>query len=220
VADTATLDPAAFVRAHTELLAPPLVPEIRLHQATEVTALWQATEAVLDALELPPPFWAFAWAGGQALARYILDNPAPLRGKRVLDFATGGGLVAIAAATAGAARVTACDVDRFAIAAAGANAAANGVTIDLVHDDLVGGPNRGWDMIFAGDICYEQRPAERMIAWLRRLAGDGTPVYLGDPMRTFLPRSGLDELARYSVPTTRAIEDTDVRNARVWRVLP
>jgi len=214
------LDPNAFLRDHTELLAPPLIPEIRLYQATEVTELWQATEATLEALELPPPFWAFAWAGGQALARFILDNPAPVRGKRILDFATGGGLVAIAAAQAGAARVTACDIDRFAIAAAEANAAANGVTLELVTEDLVGGPNRGWDMIFAGDICYEKEPAERMIAWLREMAADGTPVYLGDPMRTFMPKTGLVELARYSVPTTRAIEDSDVRNARVWRVLP
>jgi predicted nicotinamide N-methyase len=216
----AAADRAAFVRRHTRLLAPPLIPEIRLHQATEVTDLWEATEAALAEMGLPPPFWAFAWAGGQALARYILDDPALVRGKRVLDFATGGGLVAIAAALAGAARVTASDVDRFAIAAAEANAAENGVALDLVCDDLVGRADPGWDVVFAGDICYEQTPSERMIAWLRSLAAEGTPVYLGDPMRTFLPRSGLEELARYSVPTTKAIEDTDVRNARVWRLLP
>jgi predicted nicotinamide N-methyase len=220
MAAAAAADPAAFIREHTELLAPPLIPEIRLYQATEVTELWEATEAALEEMGLPPPFWAFAWAGGQALARYLLDDPTPVRGKRVLDFATGGGLVAIAAALAGAATVTACDIDRFAIAAAEANAAENGVTLDLLCDDVVGQANPGWDVIFAGDICYEQTPSQRMIAWLRGLAADGTPVYLGDPMRTFLPRSGLEELARYSVPTTKAIEDTDVRNARVWRVLP
>ncbi len=220
MATAAAADPAAFIRAHTQLLAPPLIPEIRLYQATEVTELWEATEAALEEMGLPPPFWAFAWAGGQALARYILDDPALVRGRRVLDFATGGGLVAIAAALAGAARVTASDIDRFAIAAAEANAAENGVALDLLCDDIVGRTNPGWDVIFAGDICYEQTPSQRMIAWLRTLAADGTPVYLGDPMRTFMPKIGLEELARYSVPTTKAIEDTDVRNARVWRVLP
>jgi predicted nicotinamide N-methyase len=211
-------DPQQFILEHTALLAPPLVPEVRLYQASEITPIWQATEDALEEMGLPPPFWAFAWAGGQALARWLLDTPDMVRGKRVLDFGSGSGLSGIAAAMAGAAQVTANEIDHVAAAAIALNAKNNNVTLDILIEDLVGGPC-AWDMILAGDVCYEQQPAARIVGWLREMARD-VPVYLGDPNRTYLPREGLEQVAQYSVRTTREIEDTDVRNARVWRVLP
>lgn len=165
-----------------------------------------------------PPYWAFAWAGGQALARYILDHPESVRGKRVLDFAAGSGMAGIAAAMAGAASVQASEIDAFAAAAIALNAAANAVTIEVVVADWVGGPNKGWDVVLAGDVCYERPMAERVEAWLKALAADGALVLMGDPKRTYLPKSGIVEIAKYAVPTTREIEDSDVRNAIVWRV--
>jgi predicted nicotinamide N-methyase len=211
-------DPQQFILEHTALLAPPLVPEIRLYQASEITPIWQSTEDALEEMGLPPPFWAFAWAGGQALARWLLDTPDMVRGKRVLDFGSGSGLSGIAAAMAGAAQVTANEIDHVAAAAIALNAKNNNVTLDILIEDLVGGPC-AWDMILAGDVCYEQQPAARIVGWLREMARD-VPVYLGDPNRTYLPKEGLEQVAQYSVRTTREIEDTDVRNARVWRVLP
>ena len=213
-------DPADFIRAHTEILAPPLIPEIRLHTASEISPIWEATEVDLDRLGLPPPFWAFAWAGGQALARYILDTPEIVAGKRVLDFAAGGGLSAIAAAKAGAAQVTANEIDPYAGAAVVLNAALNDAAVEVLVEDLIGRPNPGWDVILAGDVCYEKPMAERVFVWLCDLAADGALVLVGDPNRTYLPKTGLTRIARYSVPTTRAIEDSDVRNAVVWRVTP
>ncbi len=211
-------DPAAFVRANTAVSRPPLVPEIALHLASEVVPIWQATEAELAEAGLPPPFWAFAWAGGQALARYLLDHPAAAAGKRVLDFAAGSGLQGIAALKAGAARVEATEIDRFAMAAIALNAALNGVTVDPVSEDLVGTANRGWDLVLAGDVCYERPLAARIEAWLKDLAAEGAEVLLGDPGRTYLPTAGLERITAYSVKTTRELEDTDVRNAVVWRV--
>ncbi len=210
--------PLQFIRDHTALLAPPLVPEIRLYQASEITPIWQATEDALDEMGLPPPFWAFAWAGGQALARWLLDTPEMVLGKRVLDFGSGSGLSGIAAAMAGAAQVTANEIDHVAAAAIKLNAEVNNVGLDILIEDLVGG-SCVWDVILAGDVCYEQQPAARIVGWLREMARD-VPVYLGDPNRTYLPKDGLEQVAQYSVQTTREIEDTDVRNARVWRVLP
>jgi len=212
-------DAAAFIRANTQPLAPPLVPEIVLHQATEVTEIWEATEAKLEEIGLPPPFWAFAWAGGQALARYLLDNPEIVAGKTVLDFAAGSGLGAIAAVRAGAASVLASEIDPFAGAAMRANMAANGVTFEVTVEDLVETADPAWDIILAGDVCYEKSMADRIFNWLQARAAAGTLVLMGDPNRTYLPKTGLEPLVKYSVPTTRAIEDTDVRNARVWRVL-
>jgi predicted nicotinamide N-methyase len=148
-------DPVAFIRAETRLRPVPHAPELVLHVADEATALWQKTEEELGEIGLPPPFWAFAWAGGQALARYVLDHPEAVRARHVLDFASGSGLVAIAAMTAGAARVTACDIDPFAVAAMDLNAAANGVAIEAVQADLIG-QDQGWDVVLAGDICYER----------------------------------------------------------------
>jgi len=213
-------DPAAFIRANTAVAPPPLVPEIRLWLASEAVALWQAGEAELAATGLPPPYWAFAWAGGQALARYLLDHPEQAAGKRVLDFAAGSGLQAIAAAKVGAAAVTANEVDPFAAAAIGLNAALNGVAVAVLEGDLIDHPGAGWDLALAGDVFYERDLAARVEPWLRRLAAAGATVLVGDPVRGFLPKAGLARLAAYAVKTDRALEDTDLRNAAVWQLLP
>lgn len=210
-------DPAqreAFIRAHTRLMPVPHTPEISLHVADEATALWEKTEEELGALGLPPPFWAFAWAGGQALARYILDNPQIVSGKNVLDFAAGSGLVGIAAAKAGAARVEAADIDPFALAAMPLNAAANGVTLAARGADLID-TNEGWDVVLAGDICYERDLAARVITWLETLHRAGTTVLIGDPARAYLPKT-LIKQAEYSVPTTRVLEDAEIKRSGVW----
>ncbi|MEQ8327225.1 MAG: methyltransferase [Parvibaculum sp.] len=212
-------DPAAFIRGNTALHQPPLVPEISLHLATEIVPIWQMTEEELEKSGLPPPFWAFAWAGGQALSRHILDNPEIVAGKRVLDFGAGSGLIGIAAMKAGAASVLAADIDPFAIASIELNAVSNAVEIAATAEDLVGVENRGWDVILVGDMCYERPLSERIEAWLRRLAGEGVEVLIGDPGRTYLPKTGLEKLVSYAVMTTRELEDTDVRNTSVWRVL-
>jgi predicted nicotinamide N-methyase len=207
---------AAFVHANTAIEAPPLVPEIRLHLASEIVPIWRATEEELAELGVPPPYWAFAWAGGQAIARYVLDNPESVAGRAVLDFASGSGLAAIAAAMSGARTVVAADIDPYASAAIGINAALNGVEVGIASGDLIG--SRGpWEVVLAGDICYERPLADRVTAWLRDLAAQGTTVLLGDPGRTYLPKDGLDWIVRYAVKTTRELEDTDVRNAVVWR---
>lgn len=213
-------DPARFIRANTALHEPPLIPEIRLHLASEIVPIWQMTEEELEKSGLPPPFWAFAWAGGQALARYILDNPEIVHERRVLDFGSGSGLIAIAAMKAGAASVLAADIDAFAAAAIALNAGTNNVAVTATTEDLVGAENRGWDVILVGDMCYEGPLAARIEAWLRKLADEGTAVLIGDPGRTYLPKSGLEKLVSYAVKTTRELEDTDVRNTSVWRVLP
>jgi predicted nicotinamide N-methyase len=210
------LDPVAFIRAETRLLPVPHAPELSLHVADEATELWQRTEVELGEIGLPPPFWAFAWAGGQALARYILDNPDIMRGRRVLDFASGSGLVAIAAMKAGAASVTACDIDAFAIAAIGLNAQANDVTVEAVQQDLVG-EDQGWDVVLAGDICYEQDLALRVTDWLFALSCRGATVLIGDPGRTYLPKDRLEKVAAYEVPVTRTLEDADIKKSGVWR---
>jgi predicted nicotinamide N-methyase len=212
-------DPAAFVQAQTAVGTPPLVPEIRLHLASAVTPLWRATEATLASSDVPPPYWAFAWPGGQALARYLLDNPNPVRGRSVLDFAAGSGLAGIAAVLAGAAAVTAADIDPFAGAATALNAAVNGVAIDIVGADPIDWPS-AWDVVLAGDVCYEQPMAGRTTAWLRRLAAAGTDVLLGDPGRSYRPADGLVELARYRVPTSLDLETRTECETVVWRLLP
>lgn len=210
--------PADFIRANTRLEAPPLVPEVKLHLAGEVVPLWEATEEELAKQGLPPPFWAFAWAGGQALARYLLDHPEVVRGKRVLDFAAGSGIVGVAACLAGAGAVDAADIDAFACAACRLNAAANGVAVTVIEEDIVGCGNPGWDVVLAGDVCYERPAAERITAWLRDLASERCLVLLGDPGRTYLPRQGLERVIAYGVKTSRELEDSDLRNAVVWRV--
>lgn len=209
-------DPVAFILAETRLRPVPHAPEIMLHVADEATELWQRTEEELGEIGLPPPFWAFAWAGGQALARYILDHPETVRGRRVLDFASGSGLVAIAAMKAGAAEVTACDIDPFAIAAVGVNAQANGVAVTPLASDIVG-QDGGWDTVVAGDICYEQDLAARVIEWLLALSNRGATVLIGDPGRSYLPKARLESLAVYEVPVTRTLEDSDIKKSSVWR---
>lgn len=212
-------DPAAFIRAETRLRPVPLVPEISLHLADEATALWERTEEELGAIGLPPPFWAFAWAGGQALARYILDRPELVAGARVLDVASGSGLVAIAAARAGAADVCAADIDAFAAAATALNAAANGVALRIETADLVG-RDEGWDVVLAADIFYERDIAARMAEWLPALERRGARVLIGDPGRSYLPRERLVALAEYSVPVTRSLEDAEIKQSRVWAFAP
>ena len=212
-------DPADFVRANTAIASPPRVPEIRLHLASEITPLWQATEASLARDQLPPPYWAFAWAGGQALARHILDHPELVRARAVLDFGAGSGLVAIAAAKAGA-RVTAAEIDRFAAAAIGLNAALNGVAVAIEGADVIGGEPAPWQVVLAGDMCYERPLAERLTRWLRAIAAQGVTVLLGDPGRAYLPTAGLEPLARYAVPTSLELEDRLTREGVVWRMAP
>jgi len=211
------LDRRGFIIEHTRLLPVPHAPEISLHVAQEATELWQKTEDELAIIGLPPPFWAFAWAGGQALARYLLDAPETVSGQRVLDFASGSGLVAIAAAKVGAASVEACDIDAFAAEAIAINAAANGVSIAVRLDDIVG-RDEGWDVICAGDVCYERSMAERVIAWLSGLSRRGALVLIGDPGRSYLPKDRLDALASYAVPVTRSLEDAEIKNSTVWRL--
>ena len=213
------MDPADFIRRNTAIAAPPLVPEIRLHLAAEITPIWQATEESLAQSAVPPPFWAFAWAGGQALARYLLDHPNQVAGRFVLDFGSGSGIVAIAAARAGAARVLAADIDHVAAAAIAANAAVNGVEIEITTSDVVGTADPRWEVITAGDVCYEQPMAGRVTTWLRSLAQPGRVVVLGDPGRTYSPAESLREHARYLVPTSRDLEGREIREAVVWEVM-
>ena len=210
-------DRRAFIAAQTRRLTVPHVPEIRLQLADEAMGLWQKTEEELGEMGLPPPFWAFAWAGGQALARYVLDHPQTVRDRSVLDVASGSGLVAIAAAMAGAARVEAADIDAFATEAIALNAAANGVSVTPRLADLVG-RDEGWDVILAGDIFYDRDLAAAMEAWLRALDARGATVLIGDPGRSYLPKARLAEVAAYSVPVTRALEDAEIKQAKVWRL--
>lgn len=210
------MTPEGFIRANAALLAPPLVPEISLYLATEVVPLWRATEEELVEIGVPPPYWAFAWAGGQALARYILDNPALVAGKSVLDIGSGSGLVGLAAAKAGAAQVLAADIDGFACAAIRLNAQANHLDITVTQDDLIGQPG-AWDVILVGDLFYEQPLAERLLAWLSPL---GTTALLGDPGRSYFPKQGVEKLATYTVQTSRDLEDREIRETAVYRLTP
>jgi len=212
-------DPTAFILAQTTIAEPPLTPEIKLHLATEITPIWQATEANLAEMNLPPPYWAFAWPGGQALTRFLIDHSDWVRGKAVLDFAAGSGLSAIGAAKAGAAKVQAAEIDDFALAAIALNARINNVAIELVREDMIGIEPR-WDVVLAGDVCYERPMAERVIAWFRALASRGVAILMGDPGRAYLPQSGLVELARYPVPTSLELEDRTMRETIVWRLMP
>jgi predicted nicotinamide N-methyase len=208
-----------FIRARTAPAPVPLVPELSLWQATELTPLWHATAAELHGWD-DSPFWAFPWAGGQALARHLLDHPALVAGRRVVDFASGSGLVAIAAARAGAADVVAVDIDPFCEAAIGLNAELNGVTIPFRAGDPLAAPLPDCDVVLAGDVFYERALAADATAWFRALAARGTLVLAGDAARAYAPASGFEEVARHEVPTTVEIEDAPVRRARVLRFLP
>ena len=209
-----------FVRHNTQVSTPPLVPEVKLHLASEFLPIWQMSEDALSERGLPAPFWAFAWAGGQALARHIIDRPERVRGRRVLDFGSGSGLVAIAASLCGAAHVIAADTDPFAIAAIELKCELNGVTIEVEGSDLVDCELTGCDIVLAADICYEQPAAGRASDWLRGLARRGIDVLIGDPGRTYLPRDELERVATYAVETTTELEDCSLRHTGVWRFRP
>ena len=207
---------AEFIRAHTALAHPALTPELSLWSATEITPLWQATEAWLAARDLAPPFWAFAWPGGQALARHVLDHPESVRGRRVMDFAAGSGLAAIAAAKAGAARVTAVEIDPVAGAAIGLNAAANGVAVEIVIGDATG-TAPAQDLILCGDVCYEKPMTAHIWPWLQRCAATAE-VWIADPGRAYVPRAGLAEFARRTVPTLHELESRSARETVLYRI--
>lgn len=209
-------DSRGFVRAHTRLSPVPLVPEILLHQAEEAIALWEQTEVAAPDQQ-PPPFWGFAWAGGQALARFVLDNPSLVSGRTVLDLAAGSGLVAIAAAKAGAASVTAVDIDPLSMAAVTANATANAVTVTAVERDILNEPATA-DVILAGDVFYSREMARRMMSYLQRAAAGGAKVLVGDPGRAYLPASGLRRVAAYDVPVVAALEDAAIKHTTVWEI--
>jgi predicted nicotinamide N-methyase len=211
-------DRRRFILDNTRLQRPPHAPELELYLADEVTPIWRLTEEELGELGLPPPFWAFAWAGGQALARFVLDNPAEVAGKLVLDFASGSGMVGIAAMKAGAAHVLAADIDDFCGAAVALNAAANGVRIDYTPDNLLHEAAPNVDVILAGDICYEKPLAARVLAWLNAARSRGTRVLIGDPGRSYFPKTGLTRLADYQVETTRELEDHAVKRTGVFTI--
>ena len=210
------MDGERFIADHCMVAPAPLVPELRFHLADDADPIWGKDEAELQALGLASPFWAFAWGGGQALARFILDAPHPIANKRILDFASGCGVAALASARAGARNVTASEIDEFALQAITLNAQLNGLDVSAVWADLVGqqGP---WDVVLAGDVFYENELGETIGDWLEWLHGQGTLVLIGDPGRHYLPKSKLECVARYSVKPSRSLEDHDVGCAKVWR---
>jgi predicted nicotinamide N-methyase len=210
------VNPTTFILKNTTLLPVPLTPEIHLHLAHEAVPLWQKTEEELGEIGLPPPFWAFAWAGGQALARYVLDHPETVANKHILDLASGSGLVAIAAMKAGATTVLAADIDNFAASAIAINAKANNVVITTTTADLLQSPPPKVDVILVGDLFYEKSTAERVFTWLTKGKAQGIHVLIGDPGRSYLPKDKLLKLADYNVPVTRDLEDTEIKRTAVW----
>ena len=210
-------DIPAFIRANTKILSPPHVPELRLYLADDAVALWAMTEEQLGAIGLPPPFWAFAWAGGQALARFVLDHREIVADKSVLDVASGSGLVAIAAMKAGARSACAADIDAFCAPAARLNAELNGVTLTTTDADPLGAPTDA-EAVLVGDLFYDRDLATRLLDWLRTLHAEGRTVLVGDPGRTYLPKHALEQVASYEVPTPRALEDAEVKKTGVWRL--
>jgi predicted nicotinamide N-methyase len=207
-----------FIRAHTILSQTELVPELTLHLASEITPIWQATETWLREANIAPPFWAFAWAGGQAAARHLLDHPALAAGRRVLDFAAGGGIAALAAVRAGARTVEANDIDPLALTAIRLNAAANQLPVTPLEGDIIGSPCR-WDLILAADVCYEAKMTDHILPWLRAMAGQAE-VWIADPGRAYLPGQGLETVAEYNVPTTKELEDQTQRRTVLYRLCP
>lgn len=210
--------PADFIRANTKLLRVPLVPEIRLHLAEESMPIWQKTEEELGRMNVPPPWWAFAWAGGQALARYILDTPAVAVGRRVLDLGAGSGLGAIAAAKSGAASVLAADTDAFALEAMSLNAVANSVAFTKTDADLLTAPPASFGLVLVGDLFYERPLAERVLAFIIAARDRGATVLAGDPQRSYFPADHFRQIAEYSVPVTRDLEDMEIKRAAVWEL--
>jgi predicted nicotinamide N-methyase len=203
---------AEFVLANTAPASPPLVPEITLRLATDVIPLWEKTEGIKTA-NPPPPYWAFAWPGGQVLARYILDNAQDFLAKSVLDFGAGSGIVGIAAAMAGA-KVTASEIDPLSIKAMEINAVANKVTMEIISDDLIGRDD-GWDVLCLGDMCYERPLAEKIVPWAEAIAARGGLILFGDPGRNYFPAAKVRRIATYEVPTSRDLEDRDMRETSV-----
>ena len=207
-----------FILANTVLMQPPLVPEIQLHLAEESLPLWEKTEEQLGEMNIPPPFWAFAWAGGQALARFILDNRALVVGKKVVDLGSGSGLCAIAAALAGARDVLAADVDPFSGHAMALNATANGVSIRITAQDLLLQPPQAVDVLLIGDLFYERDLSDQVIDYAGAVGRQGGEVVIGDPNRSFFPVDRFEKVAEYSVPVTRALEDAEIKQTAVWRI--
>ena len=212
------MEGAAFIRANTKLLAVPLVPEICLHLAEESLPIWRKTEEELGEMNVPPPYWAFAWAGGQALARYILDNPTTVAGTRVLDLGSGSGLTAIAAMRAGAAHVLAADIDALALAAIDLNAAANAVAVEATRENLLAGATGRFDIVLVGDLFYERTLAERVLAFIEAASANGSEILVGDPRRSYFPKDRFCQIAEYAVPVTRELEDAEIKRTAVWRL--
>ena len=210
-------DVQAFIRANTRLLSPPLVPEIKLYLAEESIPIWQKTEEELGEMNVPPPFWAFAWAGGQALARYLLDNPEVCQGKRVLDLGSGSGLTAIAAMMSGASLVLASDIDAYSLAACQANAKANGTAFDVTTNDLLAAPPGLFDVVLVGDLFYEKTLADRVGAFIDEAKAKGAVIMIGDPQRSYFPRDRFKLMAEFEVPVTRELEDSLIKKTAVWR---
>lgn len=216
-------DPEGFIRTNTAQETPALVPEFKLWLATEYVPIWQATEAWLEEQNIDPPYWAFCWPGGQAIARYLLDNPEAVRGKHVIDFAAGSGVSSMAAARAGAASVLANDIDAMSLVATRLNAEVNGLSVETSSDDWLAGPDgspAGADVVIAGDVCYEREMSVRALDWLRSHARQGRLVLLGDPGRNYFSAQGLVEQARYDIPTSLQLENRGMRETVVWQVLP
>lgn len=208
----------AFIRANTALVAPPLVPELSLHLASESLPIWQKTEDELGEMNVPPPYWAFAWAGGQALARHILDHPELVRGRRVLDLGAGSGLTALAPMRAGAASALAADIDRLALIATRLNADANGLAVAITAEDLLARPPAAFDVLLVGDLFYERQLADRVLTYIDAARAAGALVLIGDPQRNYFPRGRFNQIAEFSVPVTRELEDSEIKRTAVWQV--
>ncbi|MGE0765065.1 MAG: methyltransferase [Hyphomicrobiaceae bacterium] len=210
-----------FIQENTRLLTPPLVPEIRLHLAEESLPIWRKTEEELGEMNVPPPYWAFAWAGGQALARHLLDHPTLVADRDVLDLGAGSGLTGIAAIKAGARSVVAADIDAVALAACALNAASNSCAIETTDQDLLGGvPDARFSALLVGDLFYERDLADRVLAFISSAARTGARVLIGDPGRSYFPRDRFKKLAEFGVPVTRELEDAEIKRTAVWEFVP
>ena len=206
-----------FITENTKLISPPLVPEMLLHLAAESLPIWQKTEDELGEFNLPPPYWAFAWAGGQAVGRYLIDHPEICRGQSVLDLGSGSGISAIAAAKTGALSVVAADIDKVALAACALNARANAADLKITGADLIAELPRGEDIVIIGDLFYECQLADRVVAYIAEAKACGSAVFIGDPQRSYFPEGRYTRLAEYQVPVTRELEDAEIKRTAVWR---
>jgi predicted nicotinamide N-methyase len=206
-----------FITENTKLISPPLVPEMLLHLAAESLPIWQKTEDELGEFNLPPPYWAFAWAGGQAVGRYLIDHPEICRGQSVLDLGSGSGISAIAAAKTGALSVVAADIDKVALAACALNARANAADLKITGADLLAEPPRGEDIVIVGDLFYERQLADRVVSYIAEAKARGSAVFIGDPQRSYFPEGRYTRLAEYQVLVTREFEDAEIKRTAVWR---